>query len=1050
MALNDLHAMLSVSSESILLNDYPTAAKIIDGLLDTLNDTHGEVQNMAVKCLGPFVNRIPENILCPMIDKVSQVRTDNVVDQSTPALALRTIVVNLPRPQQGLAASSSAKEAYTAISRGLMPRLVGYNVIPPTQKGLPPPPKGMIRSDLETGTDSNAIDVVTEVAACYGPLLQDVEIQALQKTLFEIFDSERAGPGFKKKAVTAMATLSTVYSDRLLSEIISHIIEAFRDVHLSDAKRKLYITILGTLARSIPRRFGPYLQQMAQFVLSILSEQELEEALAESQDMDERDPEADEVREAALASLESFVTHCAEPMRTYTEETVDACLRFLKYDPNYAGGDDDDDMDAEDEDDDLEGDDFEEETGYDDEDDTSWKIRRTAAKALSAIIATRPDLLEDGTLYDRVAPALVARFKEREESVRLEVLAATSLLVRKTGSNEPTNTLKRTDSSMMPPPSRKRRRGGSDASMLDSHPSILLSNGFSTPQRAPTPSDGPLASLSKLSPHLVGGVATLLKKDQIPTKQASIVLLKALVLARRGGLENSLGTVIDPVVEAVKTKPGSFASGASATSANTYRVQALQFLSAAIEMHPHASLAPYLEKTLPAVVSAAQDRYSKVSVEAVHTVEQLIKSISPPRNQTPSSKDAANLLKLYEAIVNRIAANDADLEVRQQAIHTLGLLLGLTGGSGSLLDVTTRKAGLSLLLDRTRNELTRLASVRAIDTVAALATTDTAFDKQWIQDVAVELAQQLRKASRALRGSSLSALRTLSTNPATGSQLEAQTIEAIVALLTPILQDTQVDLHMLGPTFLILAAFVKYDAKTILTPAFVTTFGNLLKKDFTGHSLDAMLLLVTSIGESGLGGPTMKSLLQDVGVGGNPELTGKVIGALSVSGQGTVGVKIDDFVNELNTTHDDKRRVLALAVIGEAALRLGPDSNVKPELFTKYFTSKSDKVPVSAAVALGRAGAGNVSGYMPVILNTATAEPGQTYLLLHSIREILQHAEAETEIIPFAKNLWDALIVASQVEDNKAIGAECVGRLAVVDPKTYLPQLQVSDTLLKA
>jgi hypothetical protein len=35
------------------------------------------------------------------------------------------------------------------------------------------------------------------------------------------------------------------------------------------------------------------------------------------------------------------------------------------------------------------------------------------------------------------------------------------------------------------------------------------------------------------------------------------------------------------------------------------------------------------------------------------------------------------------------------------------------------------------------------------------------------------------------------------------------------------------------------------------------------------------------------------------------------------------------------------------------------------------------------------------------------------------------------------------LMIASQVEDNKAVGAECIGRLAIIEPKTYMPQLQV-------
>merc|ERR1711939_274540 len=67
---------------------------------------------------------------------------------------------------------------------------------------------------------------------------------------------------------------------------------------------------------------------------------------------------------------------------------------------------------------------------------------------------------------------------------------------------------------------------------------------------------------------------------------------------------------------------------------------------------------------------------------------------------------------------------------------------------------------------------------------------------------------------------------------------------------------------------------------------------------------------------------------------------------------------------------------------------------------------------------------------------------GRQYLLLHSVKELLQHSDAEHEVKPYAQTLWQNIINTGQAEDNKVVSAECVGRLAIIDPASYLPQLQ--------
>lgn len=49
MSLNDLYDTLDAGAQNMLVGDYHSSAKIIDGVLQTLDDPNGEVQNQSIK-----------------------------------------------------------------------------------------------------------------------------------------------------------------------------------------------------------------------------------------------------------------------------------------------------------------------------------------------------------------------------------------------------------------------------------------------------------------------------------------------------------------------------------------------------------------------------------------------------------------------------------------------------------------------------------------------------------------------------------------------------------------------------------------------------------------------------------------------------------------------------------------------------------------------------------------------------------------------------------------------------------------------------------------
>ncbi|KAI1377185.1 TIP120-domain-containing protein [Hypoxylon crocopeplum] len=1055
MSLNDIHQILTKAKTEFLQHDYNISSRMADNIIKTLDDQNGEVQNLAIRCIGPLVTKIPLAALSTALDKLCMVEMKNSVDNSIPSLALRTAISSLQRPVRGVAPSKEVVETYSVVSRVVIPRILGY----PPQSNASHKTAGESRGILEKNRDPTAesVDVLIEVVRCFGPMLQPLEVEKLQDVVVQVLERKTTTSPVKKRAVVALAILAPYLSSEVLDGFITKIQKSLKQPKLSPVMRRLYISMMGSLARSIPFKFGDYLPQVIGFVLSPLSQEELQSQLdAVSEGNYQLYPDFNEVRESALVALESFLASCGLQMRDYTDEVIAACLRYLKFDPNYAV-DEDEEMD-EDEDADDDGidsdDEFEGDTGFDDDDDASWKVRRCAAKALHTLISTRSaDLIENGVLYRDIASPLVKRFDEREESVRLEIIGAVSLLIRKTGEgviqsisadDESVNTLGL---------SRKRRRQSSGGVAYTNKAPYLGATGLTSPTRESVPSTGPRADLSKLTPQIVKAATKLLKGKQIATKQAIVYLLDDLISVQNGGLADYFDQVMPPIIDVTKGMTGTASStsislsGAASATATTLRVAVLYFTSTIAKTHSSSIFLPYLEKMVAGVVAAIHDRFYKISSEAIRTAEELVKAITPPRARLTINKYKPELQKLYEVIVDRASATDADTEVRQKAVQALGTMISRTSSSDGivLIPSTKRQAALQLLLDRARNEILRLQAVRAIDSIAAHSTIPGSLEPAWTQEVSLELCAQLRKANRALRGASIQALQHLILSPAAKGHIEAGTASEIVTAILPVISAN--DSYLLSPALLIIAQLQLEHSQLVSSSTFVEPLCELLKKNITGLALESLVTLVTNVGQSGMGKPLMQGVLR-IGVAGDPTVIGKVAGALFVASHGQVGVTVESFIDELSkssrlTPPDTSRQSLALAILGEIGLRLGAQSRLQPKIFLEQFHDEPDKVSVSAAVALGRAGAGNVPVFLPTILKAIKKPGSQQYLLLQSIREVLHQAIASsTDIRSYENEIWELLFSASQLDDNRAICAECIGRLAIMEPKSYIPKLQ--------
>jgi cullin-associated NEDD8-dissociated protein 1 len=925
------------------------------------------------------------------------------------------------------------------------------------EKPSPQLPRGLLELDPAQGYSTDAIDVLIEVVKCYGAMLHDLELAALSQAVMNMIESPQAGNVVKKRALAGVGALLVHFSDQRLSQFVSDLIESFRSVHLTSGHRRYLIATIGALARSTPAKFGPYLKTLAPFVLSAVSQEEFDEQAEDSDTDHETDQETEELREATLVSLEALLGSCGGDMQRYLDEGIDAAIRYLKYDPNVAevededmnenqdaGSDDGVTEEAEEEDDD-EFADLDDDDAFSDVDDLSWKIRRCAAKVLYTVISSCPGV-DSAALFEKIAPVLITRMHlEREESVKFEIISAITALIKKTGQEAHVTSGQTEGSFDIVAPSfnsRKRRRQDSDAS-LDSLDMNIFQHSQSSPPVIPmSPTAGPQSELAALTPKLVQALVKMWKKASIPLKQAAIGMLRVLTLTRNGAIADYLQHVEDPIADALKPAgPGSASSGAASTASATaasLQIETLSLISVITETTSTSILLPFVIALIPAVMSTVRDRNFKVSSEALGALEQFVKALTPPRLPTTDQDLTMQLEKLYDVIADRVTDNNADLEVRHRAIQVFGVLLARISPT-KMLKPAMRSKGFDILLERLTNETTRLSSARAVATSGAAVTAQNSVSPEWVRSVSLELGSHLRKADRSLRGACLDALKSLALNQNTAAQYDDRTILELTSLLLPLLSVS--DLHLLTPTLIIFARIIPTNPTKIVGEPLIKALTTIVRSPLIGSPLRALLLLVKVIGEHGAGAALMKGLLA-VGISGEVSVVGRCIGTLVVYGGSNVGVSVTDFQKELQASKDEKNKCLSLAVLGEVGLRTGSSSPVAPSTFLETLQSESDKVRVSAAVALGSAGSSNISEYMPLILSNMGHSTASDYLLLHAVKEILQHPEnIARNLASYAKELWQKLFAASNSEDNLAVGAECIGRLAMIDPATYLPEL---------
>ncbi|XP_048590232.1 cullin-associated NEDD8-dissociated protein 1 [Nematostella vectensis] len=950
MATNDL--MAELQKDSIKLDD-DSERKVVQMLLKLLEDKNGEVQNLAVKCLGPLVSKVKEYHVETIVDTLcSNMLSDKEQLRDISSIGLKTVIGELPPASSSLAAN---------ICRRITGRLTNA-----------------IAKSTDVSVQLEALDILGDLLSRFGGLLVTYH-QSIQASLLPQLKSSRLA--VRKRAIIALGHLVLSANAGLFVELMDHLLNELQ-LNTSHSTTRTFIQCIGAICRQAGHRVGEHLERIIPLIVQF-----------------SKVNNDDELREYCIQAFESFVCRCPKEVTSYIPKIIDICLEFICYDPNYNYGDENDvemetDMDEDDED--------EDDDEYSDDDDMSWKVRRAAAKCLAAVLGSRHELLSE--MYKNVAPALIARFKEREENVKADIFSAYITLLRQT----------------------RPVAGQADADAMDED-------------------GGPLALLQCQIPNVVKALHRQLREKSVKTRQGCFHLLSELVSVLPGALSEHISAIV----------PGIQFSLSDKSSTSNMKIDTLAFLGSILSQHSPQVFHPHVQVLLPPVVQAVGDPFYKITSEALLVTQQLVKVIRPldvesKFNYKPYVGD------IYSCTLMRLKAADIDQEVKERAISCMGQIL-CTFGDELQAELPVC---LPIFLDRLRNEITRLTTVKAYTLVAG---SPLRIDLSPIlSDSMPILASFLRKNQRALKLSTLTALNVLMTSYV--SLLSSDDISGVLAEVPPLINES--DLHISQLTLSLLTSTAKVHrvcmakaASTFLPAIMVLVKSPLLQ----GGALNAMLTLITELVNSGIKGMTFSSLFEMLVLPIYAPQPGvqmihkqayysiaKCVAALTMSCPVEGEAVVNRFVKDIQSSKvTDSVRLFSLLSLGEIGKHVDL-SNHKDlaAAILDCFSSPSEEIKSAASFALGKIAAGNLQLYLPFLLKEIEASPKKQYLLLHSLKEVISCEACSPAGIqalrPFIASIWVLLFshCESTEEGTRNVVAECLGKLTLVDPVNLLPQLQ--------
>eukprot|EP01114_Cavostelium_apophysatum_P003685 TRINITY_DN1379_c0_g1_i2.p1 TRINITY_DN1379_c0_g1~~TRINITY_DN1379_c0_g1_i2.p1 ORF type:complete len:1235 (-),score=414.71 TRINITY_DN1379_c0_g1_i2:42-3746(-) len=949
MAAADLEVELKKDTFKM---DPDSEKKLTAMVLKLLEDNSNQVQEVAVKCLGPLSKRVKEQQVTDIVDSLcNHLLNDKKGAEELRDIAnigLKTVIAEIPSEPPTLSAS---------VIKKLTPRLM-------------------------TGISSNQdkLDIITYCLEALNDLLTKFSSQmtADHEKLLKVVEPQLGSKrtASRKWAINCLGNLAVTVPDAMFADLVKNLISQIQDSSQKQDRLHTYMQAVEAISRSVGYRLGKFIPEICPLIIKYCEDSK----------------SGDELKEDCFQCFESLISRCPKEITPYLPKIIDLCLVFIKYDPNYAEDDEGDDMETDegDEGDEDEGDEEGEEENYSDDDDMSWKVRRSSTKCLSVVITTRPEMLQD--IYSKVAPVLIARFREREENVKLDVFNAFIDLLKQTNS------------------------------LVRRNPELST---LATPLRG-------------LVPKVITGITKQLKERSVKTRSGAFALLKELVTVLKGSLSDNVAALI----------PGIQAALGDKSTNSTLKIDGLTFLRLLLATHDPSSFQPHVKAVAPSIFKAVRDPYYRISAEGLRVSCELVRVL---RAENASFNYKPFVPELFNATLEKLKVQDIDQEVKESAITCMGLIVANFGE-----DLKSELPSvLNILQDRLGNEITRLTAVNALYTIANSKTHPDlgpilAESVKSLSSFLRQTNRQLKQSSLSALGV---IVRNYGSDKKANDLFKQLLTELAPLINDSDLHLTHLALSICASMLQVFPGSATLIQQDVL-PKAIDLFKSHLLQGLALDSLLNMLSELVKINSKGLGFSDLLERLLSL-VNGQKEMTkpvlsniAKGVSALCVATDAKQrDATVSRFIKDLSRKEEWAKH-LALYCLGEIGRRtdLSSHSDLQKTILTAL-ESPNEETRQAASFALGNVAVGSLQKYLPQMLEEIKKNPKIKYLLLHSLREVIVRQSTSSEGANALKSHQKELLpllfenCENEEEGTRNVVAECLGKLTVLSPQELVPAL---------